>query len=107
MDGIWCLLSLVVLAHPLVYCGYLEAKEPPHPMSRETPFNDPPINGVLGHPKVGGHIVDANPAFFSGHFNLHPLVRCQNHCLGMLPESLPMYANQTEHNYTEPVHSRQ
>ena len=48
-------------------------------MSREPPFIDPSINRVLGHPKVGGHIVDANPAFFSGHFN--PLVSCQNHCL--------------------------
>ena len=50
-------------------------------MSREPPFIDPSIDRVLGHPKVGGHIVDANPAFFSGHFN--PLVSCQNHCLCM------------------------
>ena len=57
-------------------------------MSREPSFIDPSIDRVLGHPKVGGHIVkvgghivDANPAFFSGHFN--PLVNCQNHCLCM------------------------
>jgi len=81
LDGIWSLLSLVVLAHPLVYFGQLETKESSHTVSREPPFTDPSINRVLGHPKVGCHIVDGNPAFFSGHFN--PLVSYRNLCLCM------------------------
>jgi len=48
-------------------------------VSGEPPFIDPSIDRVLGHPKVGGHIEDANPAFGSHHFN--PFVSCQNHCL--------------------------
>jgi hypothetical protein len=37
-------------------------------VSRESPFLDPAIYRILGHPKMGGHIIDADPAFFCGHF---------------------------------------
>jgi hypothetical protein len=68
-------------------------------VSWQSTFPDPSINRIPGYPKVGSHIFDAHPAFFSVH--LIPLDP-----LSMIYLLLPIKLDKSILKFTFPVKSK-